>query len=53
MFGSNKALAAFYFIAFVICLLTYIGGHKSGYLIAAVVWLVLGVYCLVRKDDDL
>ena len=53
MFGSNKVLAAFYFIACVICLLTFIGGHKWGYLIASVVWLMMGIYCLISKDDEL
>ena len=53
MFQSNKTLAAFYFIAFIVCLLVFLGKHSWGYLVAAVVWLALGVYCLVRKDNEL
>ena len=52
MFGSFKAVAIFYFIAFVICVVTFFGSHKWGYLIAAAVWLVLGIYCIVRDRDD-
>jgi hypothetical protein len=52
MFENNKVLAGLYFIAFVACLVTFFGGHRWGYLAAAVVWLVLGIYCLIRKDDD-
>ena len=53
MFENNKVLAGLYFIAFVACFVTFLGSHSWGYLVAAVVWLALGVYCLVRKDDDL
>ena len=50
---NDKVLAARYFIAFVGCLLTFIRGHQWGYLVAAVVWLALGVYCLIKKDDGI
>lgn len=53
MFENNKVLAGLYFIAFVACFITFLGGHRWGYLVAAVVWLALGIYCLIRKDDDL
>lgn len=53
MFENNKVLAGLYFIAFVACLVTFLGRHSWGYLVAAVVWFMLGVYCLVRKDDDI
>ena len=54
MFENNKVLAALYFIACVACVIAFFsGGHKWGYLVAAVVWLMLGIYLLVRKDDDI
>ncbi len=53
MFENNKVLAGLYFIAFVACFVTFLGGHRWGYLVASVVWLGLGVYCLIRKDDEL
>ena len=53
MFQSNKTLAAFYFIAAIVCFLVFLGKHSWGYLVAAVVWFMLGIYCLVRKDDNL
>lgn len=53
MFENNKVLAGLYFIAFVACVVTFFSGHKWGYLVAAVFWLGLGVYCLIRKDDEL
>ena len=53
MFKSDKTAAAFYFIAFVVCLITFFGTHKWGYLVAAALWLVIGIYLLVRKHDDL
>ena len=53
MFRNNKAIAALYFIAFIGCLLSFFRGHSWGYLVAAVVWLVLGVYMLIRKGDDI
>jgi hypothetical protein len=53
MFQNNKITAALYFIAFVACLITFFGRHSWGYLAAAVLWLVLGVYCLIKKDDSL
>ena len=53
MFENNKVLAALYFIAFVACFVTFLGRHSWGYLVASVIWLMLGIYCLVRKDDDL
>ena len=53
MFTNNKAVAALYFIAFIGCLLSFIKGHSWGYLVAAVVWFMLGIYCLVKKDDDI
>ena len=53
MITNNKAVAALYFIAFIGCLLSFIRGHSWGYLVAAVVWLMLGIYCLVKKDDDI
>ena len=53
MFQNNKTLAAFYFIAFIVCLLVFFGRRSWGYLVASVLWLGLGVYCLIKKDDDL
>ena len=53
MFQNNKVLAALYFIAFIACLITFFGRHSWGYLVAAVLWLMLGIYLLVRKDDDI
>ena len=53
MFQSNKTLAAFYFIAFIVCLLVFFGRHSWGYLAAAGVWFALGIYCLIRRDDKL
>lgn len=53
MFSNNKILAALYFVAFVGCLLTFISGRGWGYLAAAILWLVLGVYLLIKKNDDL
>ena len=53
MFENNKVLAALYFIACVACVIAFFGGHKWGYLVAAVVWLMLGIYLLIRKDDDI
>lgn len=53
MFTNNKAVAALYFIAFIGCLLSFIKGHSWGYMVAAVVWLMLGIYCLIKKDDDI
>ena len=52
MFENNKVLAALYFIAFVACIITFIGGHKWGYLVAAVVWLLLGIYVLISGKND-
>ena len=53
MFRSNKAVAALCFIAFIGCFLSFLRGHSWGYLVASVLWLGLGVYCLIKKDDDL
>ena len=53
MFQNSKVVAAMYFIAFIACLITFLGSHKWGYLVAAVVWIMLGIYCLIRKDDDI
>ena len=55
MFENNKFVAALYFIAFIGCLLTFIKGHRWGYLVAAGVWCALGIYCLIkdRSDNDL
>ena len=53
MFQNNKTLAAFYFIAFIVCFLVFFAKRSWGYLVAAICWLMIGIYCLVRKDDDL
>ena len=52
MFQNNKAIAALYLIAFIGCLLSFFRGHSWGYLVASVLWLMLGIYCLVKKNDD-
>lgn len=52
MFENNKVLAALYFIAFVACFITFISGHRWGYLVAAGVWLVLGIYVLISGKND-
>ena len=41
---SNKLLAPVYFIAFVSCLVVFFTKRQWGWLVAAVVWLVLGIY---------
>ena len=53
MFRSDKTAAIFYFIACVVCVLVFFGSHKWGYLVAAVLWLMLGIYLMVREHDDL
>ena len=53
MLQSKNILAAFYFIAFIVCFLVFFAKRSWGYLVAAVCWLMIGIYCLVRKDDDL
>ena len=50
---AASGLAAFYFIAFIVCFLVFFAKRSWGYLVAAVCWLMIGIYCLVRKDDDL
>ncbi|MBQ3369901.1 MAG: hypothetical protein IJG48_02655 [Mogibacterium sp.] len=52
MFQNSKVIAALYFIAFVVCLVCFIGGRGWGYLVAAVVWILFGVYCLISDKDD-
>ena len=52
MFRSFKGAAAFYLIACVVCAVTFFGSHRWGYLVAAVVWALLAVYCIVRERDD-
>lgn len=53
MFENNKVIAALYFVGFIGCLLSFFRGHSWGYLVAAICWLMIGIYCLVRKDDNL
>ena len=53
---SNKMLAPIYFIAFISCLVVFFGKREWGWLVAAVVWLALGIYYFMkynRSDNDL
>lgn len=49
---NNKIIAPLYFIAFVACLVTFFSGRTFGYLVAAVVWLMLGIFYLIKSKDD-
>lgn len=53
MFENNKVIAALYFIGFIGCLLSFFRGHSWGYLVASGVWFALGIYCLVKKDNNI
>ena len=49
---SDKILAALYFIACVACAIVFFNSHRWGYLVAAGVWLAMGIYCLVTDKDN-
>lgn len=47
---SNKLLAPIYLIAFVSCAVVYYSKRESGWLIAAGVWLALGIYFFIKYN---
>ncbi len=49
---SNKLLAPVYFIAFVSCLVVFFTKRQWGWLVAAVVWLVLGIYYYAKYNRN-
>ena len=49
---SNRYLAAIYFIAFISSLVVFFGKHQWGWLAAAGIWLVLGIYSFIKYNRD-
>ena len=49
---NDKVLAALYFIATVACGIVFFNSHRWGYLVAAGVWLAMGIYCLVTDKNN-
>ncbi len=49
---SNKTLAPIYFMAFVSCFIVFLGKHEWGWLVAAVIWLALGIYFFIKYNRN-
>ena len=49
---NNRYLAAIYFIAFISCLVVFLGKHQWGWLAASGVWLALGIYSFIKYNRD-
>lgn len=49
---NNKMIAAIYFIAFIACGVTFYTTRKYGYLVASGAWLALGIYHVIRNNND-
>ena len=47
---SNKMLAPIYLIAFVSCFIVFLGKREWGWLVASVIWLVLGIYFFIKYN---
>ena len=49
---NNKMLAPIYFIAFISCLVVFFSKHEWGWIVAAGVWLAIGIYSFIKYNKN-
>jgi len=49
---SNKMLAPIYFIAFISCVVVFYSKREWGWLVAAGVWLALGIFYFIKYNRN-